>query len=469
MPRRGARTGWGAAAATLLVLVPVLAACSTPEPNRGARDDGQGSAATTAAPSDGGAGGGEGTASPGTRRDATLTGRILGPDGAPLAGAAVTVVEKGSTRGLDAALAAVFTLGIACVADPPTCDAGERVVDAATTDADGRYALTLPHAYLPGYETDEDWVLSVGRAPADGERTGPSSSFELEVNTAVQEAPDLALWDGSPSLVVEGSQARVRMPELSAGPDLQDAAPRFVDAGGGLLWTVVGEVVDLRVLEDRAAVLASAGRADVTVRHDDGRTIYHQRVATAAIPFTGTAVPASRAKPCALSTEALVGCWVTDGDLVTSSEVPPDATLTVDLGAPAEVGLVVLRGTTGLRGTPPRIEVSVDGAAWQALPARRLDGAAGWSAGARPGDGIPQVRYLRLRAPEALSLAEVSVWPPTESERLTAHPDAVGREGGGPADGDGLDDVPWALAVVAGALVLLVGAATLRGARRARV
>ena len=445
-----ARRVTGAVAAVLLV----LAACSTPEPNRGASDDVDRPVPTLATPPDGGGG---------VRQDATLIGRILGPDGSPLAGAPVTVIESRSGFGLDAALAAIFTLGIACVASPTVCDTGDRVIDSATTDADGRYELTLPEAYLPGFETDEDWVLQVGRAPVAGELTGPSSSYELEVNTRVHEAPDLVVWDGTPAITDAGGLLRIAIPPLRGDAGLQNLAPRFVDDSGDVVWGIGGETVDPRVLEDRATRLVSSGYADVTVRHDDGRTIYHQRVATATVPYAGGLVPLSRAKPCASSTGALVGCAYTDGDLLTTTALVTDERVTVDLGAPAEVGLVVVRGVGSHLDDDLVLEASSDGTTWTRLPHRRLDGTNGWSAGVRAGGGILSARYVRVGA-SSLELSEVSVWPPTEAERAAALARPPGER-----TGDGGDATPWAAAGAAAALVAGVGLLLGRARRRGQI
>jgi hypothetical protein len=444
----------GLVAAALLVV-----ACSTPEPNGGARDpvDRPVPSLPDAPDADGGEGG--------QRRDATLTGRILGPDGAPLAGAAVTVVESRSSLGLDDALAAVFTLGIACISSALDCSGDDRVVDSGTTDGEGRYSLTLPDAYLPGFETDEDWVLQVGRAPVAGELTGPSSSYELEVNTEVQEAPDLALWDGTPMVTATGGLLEVAVPSRRGGPPLENLAPRFVDDTGDVVWGVEGTTVDPRLLEDRSTRFVSSGFADVAVQHDDGRTIYHEQVATATVPYVGALVPLSRAKPCTRSSVATVGCPFTDGDLAGSTELAASETVTVDLGAPAELGLVVVRGIGSHLRDDVVVEVSEDGTTWTELPHQALDGTNGWSAGRPPGRGLATGRYVRVGA-GSLELAEVSVWPPTEAERAAAtRPPSVS---GGAAEKD--DDVPWPLAALAGALALAVAGAGLRvrGGQRRR-
>jgi hypothetical protein len=424
----------------VLVLL-AAAACSTPEENGGSSDGGSAATSASTAPRD----------PNGPREDATLTGRVVGLTGAPLSGLPVTVVEHRPQAGLDAALTAFFTLGIACVATGDACDTSAKVVDSATTGADGRFELTLPDAYLPGYETDEDWVVQVGRAPADGEMTGPSSSFELEVNTRVQESPDLVLWDASPTVTTRGDLWQVQVPALTGGAPLRDLATRLVDDRGNVLWTVHGTSVDPRVIEDRTVRVVTSGTADVTVRHADGRTIYHQSVAAPTMAVTGGGTPPSRGAGCTQTGGGLVGCLYTDGDLAAQVDLPPKEAVTVDLGAPTEVGLVVVRGVIGSMDPDAEVQVSTDGTTWTDLEERPLDGADGWSAAAGGGP----VRYVCVTGPR--SLAEITAWPPTAAERAAASADAPDSDAGA---GGGVK------AVAIGALVVVAGAAVVVRRRR---
>ena len=293
-------------AAIVIVLV-ALCACSTPERTTAEPTVPTQPGETTIA-----------TAPP-DRADATLTGTVLGPDGQPLGGVPVTVLEADTGSIGGSALTAVFTLGLACVADPLSCDGNGRQVDATTTAADGTYSLTLPNAYLAGYETDEDWVVQIGLAPADGQVTGPSSSFEFEVNTAVQESPPLPLWSVAPTVDANGGVLTVGFrPPVGIADRLSTLD--LVTGDGTTLWRVEGSV-DPRVIEDVPGRAIATGRADEKVQHGEGRTIYHQVVASPAVPFTGTAVPTSRTRPCSQSVGGLVGCPFTDGDLVTRASI----------------------------------------------------------------------------------------------------------------------------------------------------
>jgi hypothetical protein len=437
-PRAAPRSLVGAVALLLLVLS--ATACSTPERTTAEPSASTQPGETTVA-----------TAAP-VRADATLTGTVVGPDGKPLGGVPVDVVETDTGSISGSALTAVFTLGLSCIADPVSCDSNGRQVDSTTTAADGTYSLTLPKAYLAGYETDEDWVVRAGLSPSGDQVTGPSSSFELEVDTAVQASPRLPVWADAPTVHAEGGFLRVVLASLVGTADLPPVL-ELATADGASLWRVQGNV-DLRLLEDVPVRAIATGRVDRTVQHRDGRTIYHQVVASPAVPFRGTAVPTSRDRPCTQSTGGLVGCPFTDGDLVTPAEIGADVATTVDLGAPIDIGLVVLRGTDS-GADAPTLEASEDAAQWRALDVRPLQGAEGWSAGSPSGT---TARYVRLTAgTRPIDVAEISVW-----EGSTTPP---GASGGARTGESGPN------ALVRGSAILLVagaGAALVVLRRRAR-
>ena len=418
----------------------VLAACSTPERTTAEPSASTEPGATTVA-----------TAAP-VRADATLTGTVVGPDGKPLGGVPVTVIKTDTGLVSGSALTAVFTFGLACVASPTSCDGNGRQVDATTTAADGTYSLTLPKAYLAGYETDEDWVVQAGLSPSGDQLTGPSSSFELEVNTAVQASPPLPVWADAPTVRVAGAYLEVQLAFLVGSASLPPGLDLVTDAGA-TLWRVQGNV-DLRLLEDVPVRAIATGRVDRAVQHSEGRTIYHQVVASPAVPYRGSAVPTSRNRPCTQTVGGLVGCPFTDGDLITPSEIGADVATTIDLGTSTSIGLVVVRGTEG-GSDVPTVEVSEDGEQWQALDVRALTGADGWSAGRSSGSGE---RFLRVTAgDDPIEASEISVWagstnPPSAS-------------GGSRTGGTGTDALLRVLAVL---LVVTVGAAGVVLRRRAR-
>ena len=125
--------------------------------------------------------------------DAEVVGRVVDPDGSPVAGLDVGIVETDT--------------GVHIFSSPPS-----YTVDSTTTGLDGGYAGLLPGAYVAGTETDADWIVTASRRPGPGQAAGAESSFEFEVNTAVQEAPPLPFWDVSPTVSIEGYEATVDLP-----------------------------------------------------------------------------------------------------------------------------------------------------------------------------------------------------------------------------------------------------------------
>jgi hypothetical protein len=122
-----------------------------------------------------------------TTSDARLVGRVVTADGAPAPDVAMKIVKT----------------------DTGVFPGPSRTIATMKTRADGSYSGSLPGAYVAGTETDADWIITASRPARRGEAEVASSSFELEVNTAVQEAPDLPLWDSTPTVTVDGYRVHV--------------------------------------------------------------------------------------------------------------------------------------------------------------------------------------------------------------------------------------------------------------------
>jgi hypothetical protein len=413
----------------MLAAAAIVVACSTPE--RTSRPPAQ---------QGGGAGDPEVSTSLPPSEDAALVGRVLGNDGTPLTGIPVTVVRTDTGSRVDDLLAGAFTLGLACLADGARCG-GEQVVDSAVTDADGRYDLTLPDAHLPGYETDDDWIVSVALPARPGELAGPVGTYELEVSTAVQEAPALVLWDVTPQVLRTGGQLRVDLPPLSA-LEGQSLVTQLRQQDDRVLWEQHASFEPL-VLEDVPTVVTVLSRVDIEVPHAEGRTIYHQVLRAGTVAYKGDLVPPSRGATCTVTGAAILGCPFTDGALLDEVELRPGGVVTIDLGPTRDIGTVIVRGAQ-TRGVV--VEASADGEEWTPLEIGPLGGAPGIVA--RSGDQLV-ARHVRVRSVEALSLSEVSAWP------VVRLPD------GGGADGD--DDTSRAVpAAVAAALALAVAGGLVR-------
>lgn len=411
-----------AAGAAVLVLL----ACSSPEPVGDTPEDGP----------------------PPTRADGSLAteasavaGVVVDADREPVAGATVSVVAGATVGDHGAAFAAfLFTAGFACLADGDVCDPGDEHVASVSTGDDGRYDVVLPDAYLPGYETDTDWVVTAALAPGEGQLTGPASSFEFEVRSPRHEAPDLPLWRAAPS-VEPGTLVAVGLePPRVVGGTASSTTVTFVDEQGAPVWEAAAATVDARLLEDVPLRVLGVRRADLAVDHAQGRTIYHHRIASPSVPFAGTAVPVSRGDTCSVEPGPATGCGLTDGDLLGDVAVQ---TATIDLGEAVDVGLVVVRSL--IRVT---VDVSADGVTYEPLVTAPLDGAPGvLAAGSAP----VTARFVRVTAPDGGPMQEVSVWPPLpQAEVGVVPPDAAQVDAPPGADDDG--DVPLVAVVVASAL-----------------
>ncbi len=432
-------------------------------------------------------------------QDAAVEGIVTLEDGSPAAGVDVTVVGH-DDAGFAGIVAFVFTLGLACIFDSYTCTGSSTEGSGGTTGADGGYRSTLPGSYVPGTETDTDWVVTASLPATGGQDAGPKSSFEFEVNIDLQAAPPLPLWPRTPTVSVEGWQATV---SVDGAPPKGTARPMASVRGPGvgpLAASGTQATFDLRRLEstDEAVqplVADVTSYADVRVPHAAGRTIYHQRVSTATVALPPIdLVPPSRGAPCTLSgadgaplADAGTGCPLTDGER--SSSIPPGATsATVELSAAVEVADVFVTGFQH-GGT---VEVSDDGTTWSPLgnagPNHDVFGATSAS---------PPARFVRLTRAEGLDgVTEVSVWPgqkapapaptpaPTSAPASappvepTSPPSTSASRPSGPPDDGGQDGeqaqapgtaagprTPWAAAV---AVVALVGASVAVGLVRAR-
>jgi hypothetical protein len=346
--------------------------------------------------------------------DAHVTGALTHTDRSPANGVPVVVIA-GKTTGehVGGFLALMFTGGIACVANDDVCFPKDATVASVTTAADGTYTATLPGAYLQGYETNTDWTAVAHLAATGDQAAGPVSSFEFQVNTPVQAAPPLALWEAAP-VITAGPLVTVAVAAAPAIADAEklDTSTRFVDERGTTVWQLDGSTVDGRLLEDVPLRVLGVRTADVRVQHSEGRTIYHQSIASAVTPYTGALVPISRGKVCATEPAAAVGCPLTDGNLVEAA--PPVTTATIDLGDPGDVGLVVARGCAACT-----VSTSIDGTTYQDLPPAASVPAITIAGGGRP----VSARFVRVASQAPVALSEISVWQPTDAQR------AVGQSG----------------------------------------
>lgn len=391
--------------------------------------------------------------------EAQVTGRVVAADGKPAAGVKVRVVQTDTGIGFP-------------LLDPtgPT-----RVITETTAGADGGYSSPLPGAYVPGRETDTDWVVSASKPAGGGQASGPTSSFEFEVNTAAQQAPDLPLWESTPTVSVDGYRASIVVPGAAPG----GKAP-YVFLGSERVKGT-SAAFDVRALEPASGAasktpIVAAGRAyaDVRVAHREGRTIYHQTITSATVgPALPDLIPPSRGSPCKITladgrvTDAQP-CSATDGNhTVAVWETParPAGNTTTTL---ARVTSVTVGFSTAIdvesvfvRDCPREcvVEVSADGSAWVGPRTMEVVQLAGGDtmAVARFAP-IPGARSVRVSHPGgALSLTEVSAWPARPPGSPPAPPSAAPPISG-VAIPLGAKQRPVGLLVAAAVLVGAVGA-----------
>ncbi|HUR76915.1 MAG TPA: hypothetical protein VMZ22_03130 [Acidimicrobiales bacterium] len=385
--------------------------------------------------------------------DVTLRGRVLRPDGSPLANTAVRVDAKDGFS-LFAFFAFAFTGGLSalsCFGGPSElCPSGGKSFF-GTTDANGRYSFTFRDAHRRGEQTNTDYTLSVGMASVNGGDKIAVSSYELELLDAVHNAPDLVMWD--PAEKVEPKARGYRF-TYARRPDSRNTT-RIQIADQELHITVVdNDTVDARDIEDSAVQVVPNASRDVSA----AGTTYHQRFVAAPAAIKGEQVPLSRGAPCtAARTDdtRVPGCGYTDGDLITAAVAEPDPcfegslapretspcqpsvkSVTIDLGAVKEVGEVRTRCVCSVRG-------SDDGVAWRRLP--------GSGEYAKP----KSMRYVSVAGESLGSVPEMSVWAPWPdgpTTPLDSGSDVPTPDG----EHDASRDMPWLLGLIA--LIALLGA-----------
>jgi hypothetical protein len=361
-----------------------------------------------------------------------VSGRVLGPDGAPAAGMTVGLERDPSVGEILTGLLVVpLTLGTACLADPPPTICRGRDIERTTTAADGTYSFTMTgREAQTSFGNAVSFTLSTAVAPAGGELSGAAVSADFRIQTENLRLPDLRVWQP----VVTVATGRVTWsPPAGAAGTYQVVAE---DAASKPVWSFDGTrseaTFDPRILEDTAGSLAVSARTEeaaegttVTVRRRSGRMPYR----SAAGP------PPSRGRPCTLVPAAVpaVPCALTDGDFTnrpprpeltaatttTSTVAPMAESATIDLGRAVDVSLVVVRGCSC------QVERSADGQAWTAV------GRSGGYTAVVPSRTGP-ARFVRLTG-SVSNLREVSVWEGTAAVTPAPAPAPSSENGPGPA------------------------------------
>ncbi len=306
------------------------------------------------------------------KEDVTLRGRILRPDGSPLANTPLYV---------DAVDSGFF---------------GGTKRYSGATDGAGNYSFFFEDAKYQGEQTDTDYYLHVKMRSAVNGSQEVEAEYELELLEPVHNAPDMVLWDPAASVQTFERDLHLSYPPRQSstnGADTYIGNTRIISSRTSTL-------IDRRDIEDAAVLLVPRATDDVGAEG----TIYHQRFSAARLPAKGTLVPLSRNASCVakFSDGRTTPCpELTDGDLTTAEGSETFAReLLIDLGAVKPVGEVRTRGSCFCT-----VTVSADGSNWAS----------------DPGSSTPVgARFVRITGSFVDSVNHVSVWPTSWNRRTSA-------------------------------------------------
>ena len=143
--------------------------------------------------------------------DAVVVGSTVDAAGDPIASVPIVVHATDTGSRFAGAIFLPFffvaTLGLGmldCVTGGCFDEGSDETVDRTASGADGRYSATLPESFVPGLETDTDWIVGARLPTQSHQSMGATSSFEFEVNNGTQDAGPLPMWDVDPQVEVNG-------------------------------------------------------------------------------------------------------------------------------------------------------------------------------------------------------------------------------------------------------------------------
>jgi hypothetical protein len=340
-----------------------------------------------------------------------LSGTVADAAGHPVAGAPLLLfkeVDFGEALvGLTVALA---TLGAACFlpSGPAVCARARK----ATSGPGGTFSFDLSGRDTQGSVGNADsFDLTALLPPTPGAPARAATTVRFRIQRTDLAIPTLRAWGAAIEVTNGGAAIQVKWPSLpaqgygsSAGYSVQFVDGATQQAVATVAGAKSGASVDPRWLEDRSGTT----EVDASTREKgpDTNFVFTYRSQTA--PFQGHASPPSRGAPCFASKAnaaptSVSPCRLTDGELFTPAGVSGDAVY-LDLGRPAPVALVVVRGGSSVLA----VETSADAKAWNPLG----NTTGGFSPVAPT--AATTARYVRVRSTSGLDLAnltEISVWP----------------------------------------------------------
>ncbi len=374
----------------------------------------------------------------------------------------------------------IASIGLTCL-EAEFSECGETKVH--KTDASGRFSYALKGKDTQGKLGNASILELTSVLPrGDGELAGPGVSTRFQVQATHVTVP-LRMWEPKVSITLAGRTLRVHWsePPASIYPAEADlgAMERSVEFDGSeatTVWRATGQPggteFDARLLEDTsggATVAAEVG--DIKLPAEKGTDV-EVLARSARLPYESPAgPPPSRAKPCSVPDAkgrpvVQSPCGATDADFIRTATIrtcpkndedcvdPEHKQLTVDLGSPIAVTLVVVRGCAG----NCTVDGTADGKTWSQI---------GVSASSDTSSrdvvmAVPshRARYVRVTSDRGLGqIREVSVWdnrPFPKKQDVVVAPSKIpeGRLKNGAPDKKGGLPILWiALGVVALAIV----------------
>lgn len=307
--------------------------------------------------------------------------------------------------------------------DPDQAVAKADPVKIARSDRGGRFTLTLGSLARAPAGQSKTWLVRAAPEGADPGKS-PEARVTFSSEAARGKLPPLYLWDGNARADIGDSQVAFRFNELP-GAKRMDPATYGVElassAGGGSFLPFVNGKPEIAMSRQALQEFTWTYRpqASLEQRQADG-TLYQAVYRGSGRSIQGdNPPPLTRLREVKLVPPGLSFRSLTDGkpDQALPHQMPPGATVEIDLGSPTELGSVFLFG------------LAVDGEEEIAVllgDAAGMPGRAVAQASARDAFEIKlppgaRGRYLSVRfAGRLVALAEVVAYPPLGAQKWEA-------------------------------------------------
>ncbi len=262
------------------------------------------------------------------------------------------------------------TLAGTVEADPPLGNANVRVelydvtgidpdeavrkaepLKVARSDRGGRYSFQLGSLAQAQAGKPKTWLVRAAPGDGDSAKT-PEARVTFSTQYARGRLPPLYLWDGATRTETDGGRVSFRFAALPTGKQVDQpvyGVELTSSSGGGPFLPFVNGKPEIAFSRLALQELGWTYRpqASLEQRHADG-TVYHAvyRGVPRAIAGGGNPPPLPRLREAKLVPPGLAFLSLTDGraENALPHQMPPGATVEIDLGTAAEVGSVFLFG-----------------------------------------------------------------------------------------------------------------------------